>query len=114
MHVGTATMLRRKVFWGLASLVGLVFLLVAASHLNFHLVGRAIAHARIWPWMPLGIAVYLFGHRLRGERLRRLVSREVALTTNSATNVVVVGYATNNVLPARLGELVRAWMLMER
>jgi uncharacterized membrane protein YbhN (UPF0104 family) len=31
-----------------------------------------------------------------------------------ATSVVLLGYAANNVLPARLGELVRAGMLAER
>jgi hypothetical protein len=43
-----------------------------------------------------------------------LVSREAMLTLPVATNVVVIGYAVNNLLPARLGEFARAGMLSER
>src|SRR6185369_4029582 len=70
--------------------------------------------ARLWPWLPLALASYLGGQWLRGFRLRRLLRPEVEVTTATATNVVVVGYAVNNILPARLGELARAWILMER
>ncbi|MEO5616256.1 MAG: lysylphosphatidylglycerol synthase transmembrane domain-containing protein, partial [Candidatus Eisenbacteria bacterium] len=107
-------MLRRHGLALLATLVGLVFLAVAARNLDGAAVVRALAHARLWPWLPLGLASYAIGHRLRGLRLRRLVSHEVALTPHTSTNVVLVGYAMNNVLPARLGEVVRAWLLMER
>jgi len=98
----------------LATLAGLAFLAAAARNLDGPAVLHALSHARVWPWLPIGLASYALGHRLRGLRLRRLVSHEVALTTHSATNVVVVGYAMNNILPARLGEVVRAWMLMEK
>lgn len=98
----------------LATLVGIAFLAAALVHLDRAAVAAVLGRARLWPWLPLGVASYLIGHRLRGHRLRRLVSHEVALTTNVATSVVVAGYASNNLLPARLGELVRAWLLMER
>ena len=107
-------MLGRRAFWIAASLVGLAFLAAAVSRLDLEAVLAGFRHARIWPWVPLGILGYLLGHRIRGRRLARLVSREATLTTGSATHVVVVGYAVNNLLPARLGELARAWMLVER
>jgi len=107
-------MLGRRAFWIAATLVGLAFLAAAVSRLDLEAVLAGFRHARIWPWVPLGILGYLLGHRIRGRRLARLVSREATLTTGSATHVVVVGYAVNNLLPARLGELARAWMLVER
>ena len=43
-----------------------------------------------------------------------LVGAVVDLSTVTATQIVVLGYAVNNVLPARLGELARAAMLRDR
>jgi uncharacterized protein (TIRG00374 family) len=107
-------MRRRTGLTLLATLAGLALLAAAARNLDGAAVTRTLSHARLWPWLPLGLASYAIGHRIRGLRLRRLLSHEVALTPNTATNVVLVGYAMNNVLPARLGEVVRSWLLMER
>jgi glycosyltransferase 2 family protein len=65
------------------------------------------------PWLPLAVLSYITGHWVRGVRCRLLVSREAKLGLGTATNVVVLGYAVNNVLPARLGELARAGMLAQ-
>ncbi|MCC6214516.1 MAG: flippase-like domain-containing protein [Polyangiaceae bacterium] len=67
-----------------------------------------------WPWIPLAVAAYLAGHLVRGQRCRTLVRAHAPLGLVAASNVVVLGYASNNVLPARLGELVRAGVLAER
>ncbi len=106
--------MRRFLLLAASTLLGVAFLFAAASHLDRAAVGEALTRARLWPWLPLALVSYLGGHWLRGFRLRRLLKHEVELTTATATNVVVVGYAVNDVLPARLGELVRAWILMER
>jgi uncharacterized protein (TIRG00374 family) len=57
---------------------------------------------------------YVLGHVVRGIRCRYLVRDEARLSTLTASNIVVVGYAVNNLLPARLGEFARAGMLAER
>ncbi len=90
------------------------FLALAGLHLDLGGVAEALGEARLWPWLPLAVLSYLLGHVVRGVRLRRLVRREATLSLAGATSVVVVGYAVNNVLPARLGELARAWMLREK
>src|SRR5260370_1056738 len=95
-------------------LLGAGFLALAAVHIDPRRVAEVLERARPWPWIPLGLASYVCGHFARGARLRRLVSREATLTLPTSTGVVVVGYAVNNILPARLGELARAWMLTER
>ena len=56
----------------------------------------------------------MVGHVLRGFRCRALLGSNTRLPPATATNIVVIGYACNNVLPARLGELVRSGMLSER
>jgi len=105
--------MRRPGLFLLGVLSSAAFLALAAARLEPRRVAAALEGARLWPWLPLAVLCYLAGHLARGARLRRLVRDEVSLTLPAATGVVVVGYAVNNVLPARLGELARAWMLRE-
>src|SRR5258706_6633972 len=108
--------MRRAGWWlvALGMLSSAAFLALAVAHRDLGHVAAALGGARLWPWLPLAIASYLLGHLVRGVRLRRLVSREATLSLSGGTGVVVVGYAVNNILPARLGELARAWMLREQ
>jgi uncharacterized protein (TIRG00374 family) len=87
---------------------------LAFSRVEWDQVRAAVSSADLWPWIPFGMASYLLGHLVRGWRCRVLVSEDTSLSLTTASNVVVLGYATNNVFPARLGELVRAGMLAER
>jgi uncharacterized protein (TIRG00374 family) len=98
----------------LGAAVSALFLWVAVRHLDLGSVRETWRQARPLPWVPLAMLAYVVGHFVRGARLKYLVRREAKLQLTTATNVVVVGYASNNVLPARLGELVRAGMLAER
>ncbi len=95
-------------------LASAVFVFLAVRHLDILALEKAWGDARVLPWLPLGILSYLVGHIVRGVRCRLLVRREATIRLLTASNIVVVGYASNNVLPARLGELVRAGMLAER
>lgn len=94
--------------------ISAVLLLAAGYNVEWHSVGIALASAQLWPWLPLAVGSYLIGHWVRGVRTRLLVSRDAKLSLVSATNVVVIGYTVNNILPARLGEFARAGMLSER
>lgn len=102
----------------LAVLAGLavsaVFVYLATRGLDLGAVTDAFSHASLLPWLPLGVASYLLSHVIRGLRLRVLVRRHADVRPLAATHIVVVGCAANNVLPARLGELVRSGMLAER
>ena len=65
-------------------------------------------------WLIGGFAVYLGALWLRGLRWRLVLREATPLSTNDATALVVIGYAANNVLPVRVGELVRAQLLHDR
>ncbi len=97
---------------GLASSAG--FLYLASRRITLSDLERTLSEAQLWPWLPLAVLCYLLGHLVRGLRCQRLVSGEARLSWLTATHVVVLGYAVNNLLPARLGELARAGMLAER
>lgn len=91
-----------------------VFVFLAIRGLDLSAVKKAFSEAQILPYLPIGIGLYLTSHLARGVRCKLLVRRHAEIGLVTATNVVVVGYAANNVLPARLGEFVRAGMLAER
>ncbi len=99
---------------GVGFAVSAVALLVVARRVDWSAVVDAVAHARLWPWLPAAIAAYLLGHLLRGARSRYLVAPWAYISTLKAANIVAAGYASNDVLPARLGELVRAALLADQ
>lgn len=97
---------------GVAISAGCLFL--AGSHVEWDETLAQLRLAVWWPWLPLAVLAYLLGQLVRGVRCRALVWDQARLGTFTATNIVVVGYAVNNLLPLRLGELARAGMLAER
>jgi len=91
-----------------------LFVYLAVRHLDVASLEASFRNAGLLPWLPIGAGAYLLGHLVRGVRCRLLVRREANIGLMTASNIVVVGYASNNVLPARLGEFVRAGMLAQR
>lgn len=105
---------RPVVFRALPTAVTALFLALAMRMLDVEELRAVLVRAAVWPWVPLSVLSYLLGHLLRGWRCARLVRDEARLTLADATGVVVAGYAVNNVLPARMGELVRIGLLSRR
>lgn len=95
-------------------LLGGILLLLAFRRLSWEEIQGTLRAAELWPWLGLAVLSYVAGHIVRGLRCRWLVEREARIGTLEATHVVVVGYAVNNLLPARLGELARAGLLSRR
>lgn len=91
-----------------------IFMYLAVRRLDYAALRGALLGLQIWPWVPIAATTYIAGHVVRGIRCRLLLRHEANLGIVTASNVVVVGYAANNVFPARMGELVRAGMLSER
>lgn len=91
-----------------------VFVALAVRRLQPEQVWQVLGRAQLWPWLPLAVLSYIAGHWVRGWRCKLLVGASAPITTRAATEVVVVGYATNNLLPARLGELARSTLLARR
>lgn len=65
-------------------------------------------------WVAASIAVALASLVLRAMRWRYLLTVERSITSWSLISATFVGMMANNVLPARIGEVVRAWVLARR
>ncbi|MEX2446628.1 MAG: lysylphosphatidylglycerol synthase transmembrane domain-containing protein [Dehalococcoidia bacterium] len=59
-------------------------------------------------WLLLAVPVFATSVWVRAQRWRMIIAPHTALARSDATALVVIGYAANNLLPVRAGELVRA------
>jgi uncharacterized protein (TIRG00374 family) len=105
--------LKRHVQLGAGVAVSLVGLWLAFRGLGLAEVGRALAGARYWLLVP-ALALYFAGVWVRAVRWRRLLLPVANVPSGRLFPVVVIGYMANDVLPARLGELVRCYVLRRR
>jgi glycosyltransferase 2 family protein len=103
---------RLRILVGIA--VSLFFLYWAIRLIgNLGSAVESIQHADYWYVLP-ALAAYFAGVWLRAVRWRVLLKPVKSLSVSALFPVVVIGYMANDVLPARLGEIVRAYVLGEQ
>ncbi len=73
-------------------------------------VGSALTRVN-YAWLVLGIAVEMVSLWIRGARWRVILEETVKVSNSYAFSVLIIGYAANNLLPLRAGELVRAHLV---
>lgn len=61
-------------------------------------------------WLFPALAIYLLGYYIRGWRWVVLLSPVKKCRFNSLFPTLLIGFMMNNVLPARLGEFIRAYL----
>ncbi len=109
---GSALARQWRVWLGIA--ISAVFLFLAVRQVgDFGVVGTALRDANYLYVIP-ALGVYFFGVWLRAARWHYLLRPLRPVPASRLFPVVVIGYMANDVLPARLGELVRAYVLGER
>ena len=65
-------------------------------------------------YLAPAVVIYFIGQWFRSMRWQFLLSPVANIPVKRLYPVVIIGYMANNVLPARLGELVRALLLSQR
>ncbi|MBF0495307.1 MAG: flippase-like domain-containing protein [Deltaproteobacteria bacterium] len=64
-----------------------------------------------WKYIIVLVGIYLLGFLLRGLRWQIMLRPVKIVSLGSSTAIIIIGYMANNLLPARLGEIVRALAL---
>lgn len=64
-----------------------------------------------YPILIAGVLVYLLGYVVRAVRWYYLLSHAKKIRFGRLFSVMIIGFMANNILPARAGEFVRAYML---
>ena len=102
---------------GLRALLGLLvsalFLVLLLRQVDLGEVWDALRGVE-WPWLVAAAVPFALGLWLRALRWRLVLRSSVELTQGEATSLVVIGYAANNLLPVRAGEVVRAVLVEQR
>jgi uncharacterized protein (TIRG00374 family) len=99
-------------FW-LGVAISSVFLYSAVRDLKWDEFWVAIKTAN-YLWLIPGVAIYFVGVWIRAWRWHYLLRPLKPISTNKMFPIVTIGYAGNNIFPARAGEVLRAFILKRR
>ena len=105
-------MLRRKRFW-FGLIISLSFLGVFLARTDFEEIRRSFGEANYWLAFA-AVPLYFVGFWLRTIRWHLLLKPVINVSVRRLYPIVLIGLMANNVAPARVGELVRAYLVGER
>lgn len=106
------SILKSKRFW-LGSIITVVFLMLVFRQVDGQALMRALVRAD-YRWLIPALGVYLAGYWLRAIRWKYLMNAIKPLTWQALFPPLILGFMVNNVLPARAGEFVRAYIVGKR
>jgi glycosyltransferase 2 family protein len=104
--------LRRKRFW-FGLVVTVAFLAFFLLRTDFDDIWESFAGADYW-LAAAAVPLYFIGYAFRALRWRYLLQPIASIPVTRLYPVVIIGLMSNNIAPARIGELVRAYLLGER
>jgi uncharacterized protein (TIRG00374 family) len=100
--------MKKKLIIGI--LISLVFLYLAFRKVDYIELWNALKGANYW-WILPNVALVIASMWMRAYRWKFMVNPIKRVGMGSLFSSVMIGFMANNVLPARLGELVRAYSL---
>ncbi|MBI2755500.1 MAG: flippase-like domain-containing protein [Chloroflexi bacterium] len=87
-----------------------LFLWLAVQQVDPSKLGSELARVNYLWLVPSGLST-LVGYGLRTARWRAILSGEARAGMRTLFPILIMGFATNNLLPGRLGEFWRAYLL---
>ena len=99
-----------KITLALGLLIGAFFLWLAVRDVDFKQVVESLKHANHWLALPFLLSLGLF-YWLKAVRWSYLLSPSKKIVPRELVPSMIIGFAGNNILPVRLGELLRVYML---
>ncbi len=104
--------MKRWQFW-LGILISAIFLYLVLRKIDYNQLGQVLKTAD-YRWLIPGVAVYFVALWARAWRWHYLLRPLKAIPTTTMFPIVTIGYAGNNIFPARAGEVVRAVVLKRK
>jgi uncharacterized protein (TIRG00374 family) len=105
--------LKQSLRTGTGLALSVFFIYLAFRKVDFSQMAESFGSANYWYLFPTLLILFL-SHYLRALRWRYFLDPVVRLDTGSLFSSLMVGYAANVVMPAHLGEFVRAHMLSRK
>ena len=94
-------------------LVGALCLYLAFRKVDFGQMWVSLKSANYWVLLPAALIVF-FSHFLRAFRWRYLLDPVKRVNTPSLFSALIIGYGANMIVPAHLGEFLRAYVLSQK
>jgi uncharacterized protein (TIRG00374 family) len=104
--------MKRWQFW-VGVLISAFFLYRILHKVDFSLLWETLRTANYW-WLLPGVGVYFIALWARAWRWHYLLRPLKSISTRAMFPIVTIGYAGNNIFPARAGEVVRAVILKRK
>jgi uncharacterized protein (TIRG00374 family) len=104
--------MKRWQFW-LGLLISAIFLYLVLRKIDYATLWQVLKAANYW-WLIPGVAVYFVALWARSWRWHYLLRPLKSIPTRTMFPIVTIGYAGNNIFPARAGEVVRAVVLKRK
>ena len=98
---------------GIGIAISLVCVYLVLRGVDLGQTARLVAGAQL-PWLGLAVAAGIADLFFRALRWQQLIAPIQSVPLRRLSAYMLVGYLANNVLPARLGELVRSHYLGDR
>jgi len=95
---------------GLGLVISLGFLYLAFRQLDFQQMKQAFSQANYWLLLP-SLGILFLSHWLRSVRWQILLRPMQKIPVGTLFSALLIGYAANDILPAHLGELIRAYLI---
>ena len=97
-----------KIIFGL--LISFGFLFLAFRQLDFQQMKQAFSLANYWLLIP-SLVIIFSSHWLRSLRWQFLLNPVKKIPVGNLFSALLIGYAANTILPAHLGEILRAYVI---
>lgn len=94
----------------LGAVAAALLLALSLRGVDFASLAAALSTANYWLLIPASILT-LLAFYIRAVRWGVLLRSVKVISNGSLFSATMIGFAANNLLPARLGELVRAWAI---
>lgn len=93
--------------------ISIALLVYLFYQVDFHKLGNALKEANYW-WLIPNIILIWITMIFRAYRWKHMVWPIKQLSAKRLFSITMIGFMANNVLPFRLGELVRAYSLSKK
>ena len=103
--------MKTKIWFGI--IISALFIWLAFRKIDYHQLWLGLTEANYIYVVP-AIVITLFQYYLRSVRWGYIIEPVKKVSRSSLLSSIMIGYMANNILPARIGEFVRAYVLGKR
>ena len=104
---------RKQLTVWIGLVISVLFLYLALRNVRFAEIRRALGRVDL-PLLLLAAAIFLLSFSVRAVRWRYILKPVRKIGHGPVFSLLSIGFMANNVLPARLGEFVRAYFLSRK